>query len=148
MRFDVSSTGGSNKYQPFAPSPASTPNGAMSEVTEIKNASPIRRMSTSVGMAAASLADPKLWAVCSQESAAWVEHALLDDLVGSQQERRWDCESKCLRRLHVDHELELSRLLDGEMSGLRALENPVNVAGRAIEEISGVGSIRHEAAFF
>ena len=73
---------------------------------------------------------------------------LLNDLIGSQQERWWDFESKCLRGLHVDHELELPRLLDGEMSGLRALENPVNVAGRAIEEIFGVGSIRHEAAFF
>ena len=38
---------------------------------------PIRRIGTSMGMAARSLADGG----CSQELAALVEHALLDDLV-------------------------------------------------------------------
>src|SRR2546428_11973751 len=42
--FDVSSTGGSNRYHPFVLSPASGSNGAMSDTTVIKTASPIRRM--------------------------------------------------------------------------------------------------------
>src|SRR2546428_9795196 len=42
--FDVSSTGGSNRYHPFVLSPASGSNGAMSDTSVIKPASRIRRM--------------------------------------------------------------------------------------------------------
>src|SRR5262245_37558268 len=90
----------------------------------------------------------ELWAVYEQELATLVEHGLLDDLIRPQQQRLRDRESERLGSFHVDHELELPRLLDGEISWFCALENPVNVAGRAIEEILGVCSIRHESAFF
>src|SRR5262245_46049637 len=55
--FDFSSTGGSNRYQPFVPSPVSTSDAAMRDMMMIKTASPIRHMDTSVGMAGGSLAE-------------------------------------------------------------------------------------------
>ncbi len=36
----------------------------------------------------------------------------LDQLVGTQHKCRWDSEPECLCGLEVDHQLELSRLLD------------------------------------
>ena len=47
---------------------------------------------------------------------------LLDDLIRTQQQRRRDREPERLRGLEVDHQLELRRLLDGEIAGLRAVE--------------------------
>jgi hypothetical protein len=49
-----------------------------------------------------------------------VEHALLDDLVGPEQERLRDRQAEGLCGLHVD---ELARLLDGQVSGFRAVED-------------------------
>src|SRR4030095_3723886 len=46
---------------------------------------------------------------CSQELAALVEHALLDDLVRTQQQRLRDRDADGLRALHVDNQLELPR---------------------------------------
>jgi hypothetical protein len=60
-------------------------------------ASPIRRMSTSVGTAGGSLADDR-----SQESAALVEHALFEHLVGPREHRRRNRQPKGLRGLEVD----------------------------------------------
>jgi hypothetical protein len=42
-----------------------------------------------------------------------VEHALLDDLVRPHQHRLRDRKAKRLRRLEIDHQLELGGLLDG-----------------------------------
>jgi hypothetical protein len=64
---------------------------------------------------------------CPEELAALVEHGLLDDLVRSQEKRLRDCESKSLRGLEVDQQLELGWLLDGEVSWLGALENSTRV---------------------
>src|SRR5262245_53630953 len=63
----------------------------------------------------------------SKELAALVEHGLLDDLVRSQEKRLRDWESKSLRGLEVDQQLELGWLLDGEVSWLGALENSTRV---------------------
>ncbi len=40
---------------------------------------------------------------CKEELATLVEHALLDDLIGPQQKRLWDCEAERLGGLEVDH---------------------------------------------
>ena len=54
----------------------------------------------------------------TKELAAWGEHALLDDLVCADEHRLRDREPECLRRLEVDDQLELGRLLDGKVGGL------------------------------
>jgi hypothetical protein len=68
-------------------------------------------MATSVGTAGGNLAEGDL----PQYLTALVEHGLLDDLVRSQQDRLRDCEAERLGRLHVDHQLELRGLLDGQV---------------------------------
>ena len=47
--------------------------------------------------------------------------ASLDHLVRARQQRRRDGEAERLRRLEVDHQLELRRLLDGRSAGLAPL---------------------------
>ena len=56
------------------------------------------------------------------------EPLLLDDLVGTSQERRRDRQAEGLRGLCVNPQFELRRSLDGEITRLRAPENPINVA--------------------
>src|SRR5207244_545265 len=51
----------------------------------------------------------------------------LDDLICPLQERGRDRESERLHGLHVYHQLELRRLLDGKIRGLGALEDFVDV---------------------
>ena len=53
--------------------------------------------------------------------AALVEHALLDHLVHSHQQRLRDRQAERSRSLQVDHQLELGRLLNREVGRLRAL---------------------------
>src|SRR5262245_17534190 len=59
----------------------------------------------------------------------------LDHLVGEQKERFRDREPKCFRCLEVDSQVELGRLLHGQVGGPSALQNLVHVAGRASEQI-------------
>ena len=51
---------------------------------------------------------------------------LPDDLVGPLPQRWRDGESQRLRRLEVDHEPKYGRLLDGQITGLRAPRYPVD----------------------
>jgi hypothetical protein len=54
--------------------------------------------------------------------AALVEHALLDHLVGLEEDRLRDRESQRLGGLEIDHQLELGGLLDGEISRFAPLK--------------------------
>src|SRR5215471_16516412 len=65
----------------------------------------------------------------------------LNDLVGSHQQRLWDRQPQRLRGLQIDDKLELRGLLDGEVAGVRTLQNPVHVGRGAPRQISHVRSI-------
>ena len=52
------------------------------------------------------------------ELAAWVENALLDDLVSSQQNGLRDGQPKSLRGLQIEDQLELGRMLNGQFTRL------------------------------
>ena len=60
---------------------------------------------------------------------------LLDDLIRPRQHRRRDREAERFGGLQVDHELELRGLLDGQVGGLGALEDLVDVDGGAPEQV-------------
>src|SRR5882672_2438704 len=62
----------------------------------------------------------------------WSQSRLLrNNLVRSQQQRLWDGQPEGLGGFEIDHQLELRRLLHGQVAELRALEDLVHVRGRA-----------------
>src|SRR5262249_14648112 len=69
----------------------------------------------------------------------------MNDLVRPREHRWWDDETQSLRRLEVDDELELARLLDGKVGRLGALENPVHVGRGAPKHLRDVGAITEES---
>src|SRR6266446_2645832 len=71
---------------------------------------------------------------------SWINHLIrpLQEGLGGRQAER-------LGGLEVDHQLELRRLLDGEVAGLGALENLIHVVGGAAVHVLRVGPVRHEA---
>jgi hypothetical protein len=54
---------------------------------------------------------------------------LFDYLIGACQHGLWYGEAECLRGLEVDVQLELGRLLDGDIARLCAVQNPVDEVG-------------------
>jgi hypothetical protein len=65
----------------------------------------------------------------------------LDDLVGPRQDRGWEREAQRLGGLEVGSELMRGRRLDGEVGGLRALEDPGCEASRAAEDLVEIGRV-------
>jgi hypothetical protein len=62
-----------------------------------------------------------------------------DDLIRAQQHRLRDREAERLRGLEVDHQLELRRLLDRKVGGLRAFEDLVDVLAARLTRVSRSG---------
>src|SRR4029450_12752288 len=62
---------------------------------------------------------------CPEERAAWGGHGLLDHLVRSQKQRLRDRQTECLGGLEVDGQLELRRLLDGQIRRLGSVQGLV-----------------------
>jgi len=77
---------------------------------------------------------------------ARIQHELFDHLVGPQPQRWRDREAEGFGGLEVDHELELRRLLDGEVGGLHTFQDPVHEEGRPAPEIRKVHTKRQQTA--
>src|SRR6202795_1982260 len=88
-------------------------------------------------MARALRAGPMVW------SRRFVQS--LDDLIRPPQHRLREGQAEGPGGLEVDDQLELRRLLDGQVAGLGALENLVHVGRGAPKQISKVRSIGHKA---
>jgi len=69
---------------------------------------------------------------------------LLDHLIRPKEQRWRDREAKRLSRLSVDHQLDLRRLLHGEIRRFRSFENAVDVLGSALTALEDVGSVEQE----
>ena len=67
----------------------------------------------------------------TQKLAALVKHALLNDLIRTDQDRLRDRQAECLGGLEVDHQFVLRRLLHGQVAWLGSFEDLVHVDGRA-----------------
>src|SRR5689334_6836283 len=70
---------------------------------------------------------------------------LFDYLIRPFQHADGNRQTDLLRRFEVDDEFELRRLLDGKVRGLRALENLIDVNGRAPEQVWIISAIGHKA---
>jgi hypothetical protein len=66
---------------------------------------------------------------------------LFDDLVGADEQRRRHVEAERLGGLQVDHQLEFHGRLHGQARGRVALEDAIDVAGGAAEQIERVGTV-------
>src|SRR5215475_3739780 len=69
-----------------------------------------------------------------------------DHLVGGREQRLWNFEAQRLGGFEVDHQLVLGRRLHRKVGGLLALENAINIAGRATELVQLLSPIGDQAA--
>ena len=70
----------------------------------------------------------------------------LNDLVRAEEQRLGDREAERLRGVEIEHELKLRRLLHRQLAWPRALENPVDIAGRPAQLIVDIHAIGDQAA--
>src|SRR5215831_6545120 len=69
----------------------------------------------------------------------------LNHLISPQEDRLRDNESECLGRVCIDDQLELVRLLNGQVSRLRSFKNLVDVCRCAAKQLREVGPVAYEA---
>src|SRR5262249_18802186 len=65
-----------------------------------------------------------------------------------QQQRLGDRQAESLRRLEVDDEIKLRRLLDGEIGGIRSFENFIDVSRGAAEQVSKARAVCEKTSGF
>src|SRR5215470_8080978 len=73
---------------------------------------------------------------------------LLDHLVCPPEHRLRDGEVERPSRLEVDDQLELRRLLHGEIAWLGTIEDPVHVDRRTPKDLAQIRPVRHQAPGF
>src|SRR6266849_9376904 len=72
---------------------------------------------------------------------------LLNHLIGAQQQRLRDREAEGLGDLEVDHQLELGRLFDRQVTWFCALEDLVDVFGGTAQHFVEISAIAHQETF-
>src|SRR5207245_2452959 len=98
--------------------------GAAKRLMARTTASPIRRMGTSVGDGWRESSRPETIGDLISRVGRVGRARLLDDLIRPQQHRLWDRQADRLGGFEIDDQLELRRLLHGQISRTSALENP------------------------
>src|SRR5262249_54311967 len=78
--------------------------------------------------------------------AAQQKGSLFDDLIGGDQQARWNCQAKCLRRFAVDDSFELRRRLHRKVSGFCTAQDAVDKGCPLSRQIDKVSPVIHETA--
>src|SRR6476620_11829783 len=78
--------------------------------------------------------------------AAQQKGSLFDDLIGGDQQARWNCQAKCLRRFAVDDSFELRRRLHRKVSGFCTAQDAVDIGCPLSGQIDEVSPVIHETA--
>src|SRR6516165_4514034 len=71
--------------------------------------------------------------------------ALFDHLVGTAEQRDWEGDAEPLGSLEVEDQLDFRRLLDWQIGGLFALQNPASIDADQTVRIGKAASIAHQA---
>jgi hypothetical protein len=95
---------------------------------------------TSLGRPARSEKGP------NSDSCTAAKIGLLDDLVGTGEDRRRDIESKRLRSPEIDHQLKFARKLNGQIGRLGTIKNFDDIGGRMTKVLSVIDTITNQAA--
>ena len=74
------------------------------------------------------------------------QHRLFDDLVGAREHRGRHIEAERLGGLEIDHQFVLGRRLHRQVGRLLALEDAVDIGGRAAILVNQIGPVRDQAA--
>ena len=74
------------------------------------------------------------------------KHQLFDHLVSARKQGVWYVEADRLGCLQVDHQLELGRVLDRQLSRLLALQNAIDVPPGAPVEVDVVDAVGRQPA--
>ena len=89
----------------------------------------------------------ELFAMCqSRSNASQQDGSLFDDLIGGDQQARWNCQAKCLRRFEVDDSFELRRHLHRKVSGFCTAQDAVDIGCRLSIQVDEVNPVTDETA--
>ena len=78
--------------------------------------------------------------------AAQQKGSLFDDLIGGDQQARWNGQAKRLRRFAVDDSFELRRRLHRKVSGFCTAQDAVDIGCPLSHQIDEVSPVTHETA--
>src|SRR5262249_49899148 len=86
-------------------------------------------------------------ALChSRPNAAQQNACSFEHLDGPQQKRFKNGKSECLCSLEVDDQFEFGRKLNGQIGGVRPLENEIDICCRAPKQIRRIVAKRYQAS--
>src|SRR5262249_34675717 len=67
---------------------------------------------------------------------------LFDDLVGGKQKLRRNGQAERLGGFNVDHQIVLRRQLEGQIAGLLAAQDAINIGGGAAVHLNAIRTVR------